>query len=78
MKYTEYEGLKVGTYCMISRGYDAGRLCVVLYIKDESILVCTADGSSFKSKARYGLHGRLRIMNYRELTLIGNENLEEL
>lgn len=67
MTRVQFDNLKVGDMCKIFRGHDAERLCEVAYIEGDCVLVRSADGRYFKSSAN---HGRLRLMNWRELTLV--------
>ena len=59
--------LKIGDMCTIIRGHDAGRLCQVAYIEDESVLVRSADGQKFNSLTQYG---KLRLTSWKELTVV--------
>lgn len=65
--------LKVGDLCIVNRGYDAERLCKVVYKNDEDnvILIRSVDGQNFKSQNNCGRNHRL--INWRELSVVENE-----
>lgn len=71
MTYNEFNNLKVGDYCTIIRGHDAGRKCQVAYIEGESVLVRSADGHRFDSLTKYS---NLRLTSWRELKLLKIES----
>lgn len=67
MKKAQFDELEVGDVVYILRGYDKGRLCEILYIEGDRMLLRTLDKKPFKSTIS---HGNLRITNWR---LIGKE-----
>lgn len=70
MTRSQLSELKVGDKCVITRAYDAGRKCEVVYMnrEDDIILVRSADGKSFNSRNNYARNHRL--INWRDLSRI--------
>ena len=65
MNKSELENLKIGDICMFKRGHDAGKKCIVLYKKYESILVETCD-DKFRA---INTNKKLRLTGFRELDI---------
>lgn len=65
MTRLELENLKVGDICVFKRGHDAGKQCIVLYKKYESILV-EAYGCEFKA---IDANKKLRLTGFHELDI---------
>lgn len=65
MTKLELENLRVGDICVFKRGHDAGKKCIVLYKKYNSILV-EAWGDEFKA---IDTNKKLRLTGFRELDI---------
>ena len=65
MTKTELENLKIGAICIFRRGHDAGKKCIVLYKKYDSILVETCD-DTFRA---INTNKKLRLTGFRELDI---------
>lgn len=64
MTKSEYENLKVGDHVVFRRGHDGGRTGVVLFKKDEQILVESTDGKGFKA---IGCSKAMRLTGFHEI-----------
>lgn len=59
-----FNKLRVGDICTVKRGRDKDKICTVLYIKNESILVEAEDGTFFDA---IGCNKKLRLTHYHEI-----------
>lgn len=66
MNKEQFNKLKVGDICVIKRGHDAGKICTVLYIKNDSILIEAEEGTSFKA---INTNQKLRLTRYYEVDI---------
>ena len=73
MNKEQFIKLKVGDECVIKRGRDEGKLCSVLYIKNDSILVEAKKGTCFSA---IGTNRKLRLTSYYELDIKPNLKTE--
>lgn len=73
MTRDQYNELRVGDECFVSRGRDIGRACLVVYLDrdDEICLIRTVDSGKFNSQNNEGRTHRL--INWRELSVCEKE-----
>lgn len=64
MTKSEYENLKVGEHVVFRRGHDEGRTGIVLFKKNEQILVESVDGKKFKA---IGCNKPMRLTGFHEI-----------
>lgn len=70
MTAQEFSKLKIGDICQITRYYNAGRECEVVYIDKEYGTVCvrSTDGKPFESPKQ--VNRRLMLIDWRVLQII--------
>jgi len=66
MNREQFNKLKVGDICVIKRGHDKGKICTVLYIKNDSILIEAQEGTSFQA---IDTNQKLRLTRFYEVDI---------
>ncbi len=67
MTMEQFRKLKVGDMVTIQRGKEAGRLCQVAYIEENSVVVRSADGLQLCPQGSGSIFSKLRLTSWREL-----------
>lgn len=62
----QFNKLKVGDKCIIKRGRDKGKICTVLYIKNNSVLIEPEEGTHFQA---VDTNKKLRLTSYYEIDI---------
>lgn len=62
----QFHKLQVGDKCMVTRGLDSGRVCVVLYKEGQRALIRTEDGEPFDSPSTTD---NLRLIRWSEIKI---------
>lgn len=66
MNREQFNKLRVGYKCIVKRGHDKGKICTVLYIKNNSVLIETEEGVQFQA---INTNQKLRLTNYYEIDI---------
>ena len=66
MNKEQFNKLKVGDKCIVKRGRDRGKICNVLYIKNNSVLIEAEEGTQFQA---VDTNRRLRLTSYYEIDI---------
>ena len=66
MNREQFNKLKIGDKCIVKRGRDKGKICIVLYIKNNSVLVEAEEGTQFQA---VDTNRRLRLTSYYEIDI---------
>ena len=69
MNREQFNKLKIGDKCIVKRGHDKGKICIVLYIKNNSVLIEAEEGTKFQAVAT---NQRLRLTSYYEIDIKSN------
>lgn len=69
MNREQFNKLKIGDKCIVKRGRDKGKICIVLYIKNNSVLIEAEEGTKFQA---VDTNQRLRLTSYYEIDIKSN------